>query len=262
VCELIEPDRPLRINLYRCDKAFYVEPLRQLIQTENLVKVLGIVWVTGNECRLLRVKGTECVKQGGTSTYRQGSSRKGGQSAPRFQRIRDQQVTAFGVSITDVVENAWYDAEVGRVLVDGIVVCGSGPVFRAAKVGKKLADRVIGRITAQLCKPFELYAKFAPKIDQADAQGYEQLLTAMLDTGSPLLVYGSEHLQRAVSLAELETLYVTERNATPALRKACLNVGCTLLVTRATQTLRTLGGAVGVRWYAQAQVNECKTRAK
>lgn len=196
------------------------------------------------------------MKQGGADTYRQGSSRKGGQSAPRFQRIRDQQVSVFKTSITDTVETAWYDAETNRSRVDGVVLCGNGPVFRTAKVGKHLAKYVVGRVASQKCEPFDLYAEFAPLIDTADAEQHERLLSSMLDSVSPLLVYGARYLQQALANAELKTLYVTPRRHNATLQKACDRVGCTVVVTTATQTLRTLGGSVGIKWYAEQRYAE------
>lgn len=81
----IEPYRPINVSIYFCDGKFHTEDLRGLLQTED---TFGFVVMDGNGCLFGTLQGShkEVIMRYTVDLPKKHS--KGGQSAPRFGRLR------------------------------------------------------------------------------------------------------------------------------------------------------------------------------
>src|SRR6266700_2799240 len=81
------PPEPIIVGFYRCDARFHVEPLLALVADKD---TYGILVIDGTEAVVATLKGrrVEILKTFTSGTP--GKSRAGGQSARRFERIREQ----------------------------------------------------------------------------------------------------------------------------------------------------------------------------
>jgi peptide chain release factor subunit 1 len=80
-----EPVKPVPVFIYKCDSRFYVEPLKEMLETSNKY---GFIIVDGNGCLFATVQGnsqTVLYKHGISLPKKHG---RGGQSALRFARLR------------------------------------------------------------------------------------------------------------------------------------------------------------------------------
>jgi len=82
----IEPPVPLNQRLYRCDKEFMLDPLREQCDDES---VYGLVVMDKREGNVALLKGKTIIPLSKAHSAVPGKTRAGGQSAPRFQRLRD-----------------------------------------------------------------------------------------------------------------------------------------------------------------------------
>jgi peptide chain release factor subunit 1 len=82
----IEPPVPNSQRLYRCDKQFILEPLQQIIQHEN---TYGLVVLDRRDAMIGLLKGKTIIPLVQTHSEVPGKHKSGGQSAVRFERLRE-----------------------------------------------------------------------------------------------------------------------------------------------------------------------------
>lgn len=81
------PPEPITLGFYRCDARFHVEPLLQLVAEKD---TYGILVIDGTEAVAATLKGRRVEILDTYTSGIPGKSRAGGQSARRFERIREQ----------------------------------------------------------------------------------------------------------------------------------------------------------------------------
>jgi len=116
----IEPPKDLTTFLYRCDDHFHVDILKDMLKDDNLIGFLAIDtkdtgWglLYGNKIEVLRE----------TSSGVAGKHRQGGQSARRFERLREMELTYYYNRIADVTKEFFIDI----YPIKGLIVSGPGP---------------------------------------------------------------------------------------------------------------------------------------
>ncbi len=113
----IEPPEPINVGLYWCDQKFELEPLRQQLKEKD---VYGLIVLDTKEATIGILKGKKIQVLKHMDSIVPGKFIKGGQSAARFQRVREGLI------------NDWYKhiAEVSREVfpeeIKGILIGGPG----------------------------------------------------------------------------------------------------------------------------------------
>jgi peptide chain release factor subunit 1 len=116
----IEPPKDLTTFLYRCDDHFHVYILKDMLRDENLIGFLAIDtkdagWglLYGNKIEVLRE----------TASGVAGKHRQGGQSARRFERLREMELTYYFNRVADVTKEYFIDI----YPIKGLIISGPGP---------------------------------------------------------------------------------------------------------------------------------------
>jgi peptide chain release factor subunit 1 len=116
----IEPPKDLSTFLYRCDDHFHVDILKDMLKDENLIGFLAIDtkdagWglLHGNRIEVLRE----------TSSGVAGKHRQGGQSARRFERLREMELTYYFNRVAETTKEYFIDI----YPIKGLIVSGPGP---------------------------------------------------------------------------------------------------------------------------------------
>jgi peptide subunit release factor 1 (eRF1) len=94
VCEVLVPVRRLDCAAYVCDKRFHVHEFAEYFSVISDQKH-GLVFGSGERVDFYAESGGRIELLKSVSVCRQKAQKKGGQSAARFGRIRDNQVAAF-----------------------------------------------------------------------------------------------------------------------------------------------------------------------
>lgn len=132
---LLEPELPIAARLYRCDRAFHVDALRPLFRPRTLKGVWTCGWahVTGVRATV----STTAVGAAATRLDRPGGGnkrhRKGGQSAPRFQRIFDEADAAWSKQAGEWIAKQLQAAGVNRVVFGGPGLSADAPHARVCR---------------------------------------------------------------------------------------------------------------------------------
>ena len=136
----IEPPKKLKIKIYRCDQTFVLEPLTEMLETDE---VYGLLIIERNEATIGILDGRHIkILQHMTSGI-PGKTRAGGQSAQRFARIRESAAKEFFKRVAENMKKHFWDNK----KLKGILVGGPIPTkdefLAQGQLVTKLKEKVI-----------------------------------------------------------------------------------------------------------------------
>ena len=139
----IEPPRPLRVRLYRCDKEFVLDPLREQLEASEIYALLVM---DRKEATVAVLEGKRVdILQKMTSGV-PSKVKAGGQSAQRFHRITEGLTKDFYKRIAEEMKTLFYDND----KVKGIIIGGPIPTKDEFVDGEylptKLQTKIIGKV--------------------------------------------------------------------------------------------------------------------
>lgn len=112
-----EPPVPLNQRLYRCDKEFILDAIREMVDDEN---VFGLVVMDLRDAAIGLLKGKSIIPIRKTHSEVPGKMRAGGQSAPRFARLRELATKEHYKKIADYMKEEFlYMTELKGILIGG-----------------------------------------------------------------------------------------------------------------------------------------------
>ena len=114
-----EPLESLSVRVYRCDQEFVLEPLYDMLEAKE---VYGLLIIERNEATIGLLKGKSIEMADYMTSGVQGKTRAGGQSAHRFERLREAADHEFRKRIGEHADRIFLDQE----NLMGIIVGGPG----------------------------------------------------------------------------------------------------------------------------------------
>jgi peptide chain release factor subunit 1 len=251
----IEPPEPLKIKKYWCDKRFETEPLKEMVEEKELY---GLLVLDNKEATigLLKGKKIEILREMGSIVP--GKFRKGGQSAARFERVREGLI------------NDWYKkiAETAREYFDkyklkGIIIGGPGPAkndfFDGEYLLTELRKKVLGLENTGYTdeQGLEELVQRAQNILAEAAIAKEKELVKRffeeLRKESGLAVYGKEKIMKVLEMGAVDIILVSEGMDADELIEKSGNYGTNVEIiskdTREGEQLFQLGGLAALLRY-------------
>ena len=116
----IDPPKDLTTSLYRCDDHFHTDILKDMLQDDNIIGLLAIDAKDAG-WGLLHGDKLEVLKQTGSGVA--GKHRQGGQSAKRFQKLREMELQYYFNRVAEITREYFIDI----YKVKGLIVSGPGP---------------------------------------------------------------------------------------------------------------------------------------
>lgn len=136
----IEPPKPLKTRMYRCDQTFVTEPLREQLQTDN---VFGLLTMDRKEATIGVLEGKEIKVIRKLTSGVPGKIRAGGQSAQRFHRITEGLAKEFFRRVAEEMKDIFF--EMPRL--KGILIGGPIPTkeefLEEGHLATKLKEKVV-----------------------------------------------------------------------------------------------------------------------
>jgi len=114
------PHKPISTYLYRCDDHFHLDILREMTKEE---KMIGIISIDNSEAGLGIVSGSRIDVVDEITSGVSGKHRAGGQSARRFERLRESEINTYFKRVAKHATKTF----LGQYEVEGLIVGGSGP---------------------------------------------------------------------------------------------------------------------------------------
>ena len=210
---VIIPPEPINIYLYRCDSRFHTEHLQELLRERE---TYGILLIDASAATLATLQGRrlEIIRQ--VTSGVPGKTRAGGQSARRFERLREMRLQEYFNRVGEHANDAFLQIE----NLKGLIIAGPGPTKydfeKGGYLNYMLKEKIIDVIdTAYVNEQGvkEVVDK-APEIMRKvryieEKQVMQQFLYEIgHDTG--MATYGEEEVRRALETGAVRTLLLSE----------------------------------------------------
>ena len=116
----IDPPKDLTTFLYRCDDHFHVDILKDMLKDDNMIGILAIDAKDAG-WGILHGDKLEVLKDTGSGVG--GKHRQGGQSAKRFQKLREMELTYYFNRVASITREYFIDI----YKIKGLIISGPGP---------------------------------------------------------------------------------------------------------------------------------------
>lgn len=210
---VIIPPEPIKVYLYRCDSRFHIEPLLELLRERE---AYGIILIDASEATFALLKGRRLEILQRITSGVPGKHRAGGQSARRFERLREMRLNEYYRRVGQHANELFLEMPD----LKGIIIGGPGPTKQEFEKGDYLNYQLKQKILEVVDTAYvdeqgvkEIVEK-APEImrrvryvEEKEAM-QEFLYHIGHDTG--LATYGEEEVKRALELGAVKTLLLSE----------------------------------------------------
>lgn len=140
---IVEPPQELRVRIYRCDKEFVLEPLKAMLDAEE---VYGLVALDTKDATFALLEGKQVKILRKITSGIPGKHHAGGQSSQRFERLRDGMVKEFYRRIAENMKELYFNL----AKLKGIIIGGPMPTkedfIKEGQLVTALKDKIIGMI--------------------------------------------------------------------------------------------------------------------
>ena len=116
----IEPPKKLKVKIYRCDQTFVVDPLKEMLETDE---VYGLLIIERSEATIGILDGKHIKILQHLTSGVPGKTRAGGQSSQRFARIRESMAKEFFKRVAEYMKDIFFENK----KLKGILVGGPIP---------------------------------------------------------------------------------------------------------------------------------------
>ncbi len=208
----VAPPMPVS-KIYRCDSTFYLDPLREMIRPTEYYMIVAM---DGKETTIAMVKGNKYDIVARIRSLAPGKHHAGGQSARRFERLREIADNEYLKKVAEEIKKAVEDA--GDAL-KGIIISGPGPkkneFYNKDYLPNQIKNMVLGVIDTGYTNEYGIREALENAKDiLKDAeivrqkQAVEKFIGEVIKGG--LAEYGLENVYRAVKEGRVATLLVSE----------------------------------------------------
>ncbi|AKG39038.1 peptide chain release factor 1 [Infirmifilum uzonense] len=222
---VLEPPQKLKVWLYRCDSKFYTEILEDMIKVRD---VYALILIERDEAAIaiLRGKSLEIVDE--LTSGIPGKHRAGGQSARRFERIREQLVHEFYKRVGEHANKILLPI---KDELKGIIIGGPGLSKNEFAEGDylhyELKNKIIGIFDTGYggaAGVYELLERAKDLIKDVQFMREREVVNEFLyhlsrDDG--LITYGEEEVREALKNNAVEKLLISESLNKTRVKAAC-----------------------------------------
>jgi peptide chain release factor subunit 1 len=233
----IVPPKPVTQYLYQCDDHFHVEWLRDMLRDE---KVFGLLAIDSSEVGLGILSGGSLEIADIMTSGISGKTRKGGQSARRYERGREMELTYFFNRVGEHATRTFIDSN----KITGLIVGGPGPTKEDFLKGGYLHYELQKKVVAVLDLGYsgregvrELVEKAGDILKDVRLVEEKRLVQRFLgevNKQGGLAVYGLPRVIEALQKASAEVVLVSDDVDMIRLGATCKKCG-----TVKTQTVST-----------------------
>ena len=209
----IDPPKDLKTFLYRCDDHFHVDILKDMLKDDNLIGFLAIDakdagWgiLHGDKIQVLKETGSGVA----------GKHRQGGQSAKRFQKLREMELTYYFNRVAQITREYFIDI----YPIKGLIISGPGPTkeefVNENYLEYRLQDMIISTIDSSYAGSEGIREAFAKSSDilsnfrLVEEKQIVEKLFREINTNSGLGVYGLDDMINYLKNNVVDTIIVTD----------------------------------------------------
>jgi len=223
---VLEPPEEIKVWLYRCDSRFHTEILEDMIRERD---VYGLLVMDLSEATFALLKGRriEVLKSITSGVPRK--HHKGGQSARRFQRLREQSIHEYFKRVAE------YAAEffIGVPNLKGILIGGPGPAkiqfVEGDYLDYRIKEKIVGIVDIEytgeegLRELVNRGGKFIRDSRYVHERTLLQKFFERIVRSSDLVTYGEKEVMEMLKYGAVDVLIVSEGIKDKILEVECSN---------------------------------------
>jgi peptide chain release factor subunit 1 len=211
----VNPPKPIQINLYRCDDHFWTEHIKEMMKDE---RVIGLLAIDNQEAGLGILTGDRWEAIDSMTSGVAGKHRQGGQSARRFERLRDNELNEY----YHRVANHAYKVFIEQHKVSGLIVGGPGPTKENFLKAEHLDYRLLNNIIATMDCSYSGDEGIREIVDKLNSQGIladyrlmeekklmKEFMTEVY-SGKGLAIYGLQDVLKSLESGIVGTLMIID----------------------------------------------------
>ncbi len=209
----LEPPVTVKTKLYRCDKDFILDPLKDMLEIKE---IYGLVLVDRREGIIAVLKGKSVSVLSKYTSNVPGKMRAGGQSAARFGRIRENAAKEFYSRIGEHMKDAFF----GNKDLKGIIIGGPGPTKHEFIDGNFITNELKQKIIAVKDVTYtdefglqELLNQSQDVLAKEELAVEKQLMGKFFDflaKNDRMVSYGHDDVLKKLQMSAVETLLLSE----------------------------------------------------
>jgi peptide chain release factor subunit 1 len=224
----IFPPRAIATYLYRCDDHFHLEPLREMLKEE---KAIGIIAIDATEAGIGYVSGVRAEVTDVVTSGVSGKTRAGGQSARRYERMREMELTDYYHRVARHAKQAFIEERP----VQGVIVSGPGPTkddfLKGDFLDYRLRDHVIATPDISYAgregvrETLERAGKILDEFRVVEERKLVQRFLREINSDRGLATHGLQNVLDALARASVDTVLVSEDLGQIRLHLTCKQCG-------------------------------------
>jgi peptide chain release factor subunit 1 len=224
----IVPPKPVTAYLYQCDDHFHLEWLKDMLREE---KVFGLLVVDASEAGLGILSGDRLEVPDVITSGISGKTRKGGQSARRYERGREMELTYYYHRVAEHATRVFLEG----AKVTGMIIGGPGPTKDDFLKGGFLHYELQNKVIAVIDLGYsgregvrELVEKAADTLKDVrlvEEKKLVQKFLAEVNKQGGLAVYGLPRVLDAIKKASADVILVSDDFDTVQLDAKCRRCG-------------------------------------
>lgn len=223
---VIIPPEPIDISYYGCGSKFYVEPLLDMLREKD---TYGIILIDASGATFATLTGTRLQVLKDITSGIPGKHRAGGQSARRFERLREMELNEFFRRAGNYADSLFLNMK----NLKGLIVGGPGPTKKDFVEGDYMNYMLKKKIIAIVDTAYATEEGLRDVLNRAsdvfkEVRRIEEITLIQnflehvsKDTG--LATYGEDHVRHQLEKGAVETLILSEDLQTKRLLVECSN---------------------------------------
>jgi peptide chain release factor subunit 1 len=209
------PPKPVQISLYRCDDHFWTDHLKEMMKDD---KVIGILSIDTQETGIGILTGDHWEVIDSLTSGVAGKHRQGGQSARRFERLRENELNEYYHRIAEHAKQVFLE----QYNINGTIVGGPGPTKENFLKEEYLDYRLQKSVIASLDTSYSGEEGVRELIEKAQKEGILQEYRVMeekqlikkfmteVHSGRGLGIYGVNDVVKALESGIADLVIVTD----------------------------------------------------
>ena len=220
----IDPPKDLTTFLYRCDDHFHVDILKDMLKDDNLIGFLAIDAKDAG-WGILHGEKIEVLKETGSGVA--GKHRQGGQSAKRFQKLREMELTYYFNRVAAITKEYFIDI----YTIKGLIISGPGPTkddfINNHYLEYRLQDMIISTIDASysgsegIREAFHKSSEILSSFRMVEEKQLVEKLFQQINSHTGLGTYGLSEIIDLLKNNVVDTLIITDDIELYRIEKKC-----------------------------------------
>jgi len=210
---VIIPPEPIKIYLYRCDSRFHTEHLQEMLREKE---TYGILLIDASDATIATLQGKRLVIVRQMHSGVSGKTRAGGQSARRYERLRDMQLNEYFTRVGKHADDIFLPIDT----LKGIILAGPGPTKYDFEKGDylnyTLKSKIIDTVDTAYVEEqgvkevVEKAPEIMRKVRYIEEKEIMQQFLYQVGHDTGMITYGEGEVRRALQSGAVRTLLLSE----------------------------------------------------